>query len=94
MRIPHLGNCEIWSHGDICSVKQGPGERSGSLPPKGWGTGDGRSLILNCNYNKHLELLNINLHNVTHPLTSQNPRERMSIVQISILLVTFLSLIS
>ena len=42
----------------------------------------------------HLKLCNINLHNVTHSLISQNPRERMFVVQISLLIVTFLSLIS
>ena len=42
----------------------------------------------------HPKLRNINPHNVTHSLISQNPRERMSIVQISLLIVTFLSLIS
>jgi hypothetical protein len=40
----------------------------------------------------HPELRNINLHNVTNPLISQNPREWMFIVQISLLIVTFLSL--
>ena len=42
----------------------------------------------------HPKLYNINLHNVTHSLISQNPRERMFVVQISPLIVTFLSLIS
>ena len=42
----------------------------------------------------HPKLCNINLHNVTHSLISQNPRERMFVVQISLLIVTFLSLIS
>ena len=42
----------------------------------------------------HPKLCNINLHNVTHSLISQNPREQMFIVQISLLIVTFLSLIS
>ena len=42
----------------------------------------------------HLELRNINPHNVTRSLMSQNPRERMFIVQISLLIVTILSLIS
>ena len=40
------------------------------------------------------KLCNINLHNVTHSLISQNPRERMRVVQILLLIVTFLSLIS
>jgi hypothetical protein len=40
------------------------------------------------------KLRNINLHNVTHSLISQNPRERMFVVQISLLVVTLLSLIS
>jgi hypothetical protein len=38
--------------------------------------------------------LNINLHNITHSLISQNPREHMFVVQISLLIATFLSLIS
>jgi hypothetical protein len=33
-------------------------------------------------------------HYVTHSLISQNPRERMVVVQMSLLIVTFLSLIS
>jgi hypothetical protein len=38
---------------------------------------------------------NINLHNATHSLVSRNPRERiMFVVQISLLIVTFLSLTS
>jgi hypothetical protein len=42
----------------------------------------------------HLKLRNINLHNVIHSLMSQNPREWMFIVQISLLIITFLFLIS
>jgi hypothetical protein len=42
----------------------------------------------------HPKLLNINLHNVTHSLIYHNPREQMFVVQISLLIVTFLSLIS
>ena len=42
----------------------------------------------------HPKLHNINIHNVTHPLISWNPRERISVVQISLLIVIFLSLIS
>ena len=42
----------------------------------------------------HPKLHNINLHNVTHSLISRNPRERMFVVQISLLAITFLSLIS
>ena len=42
----------------------------------------------------HPELCNINLHNVTHSLISRNRRERMYVVQISLLTITFLSLIS
>ena len=42
----------------------------------------------------HLKLRNINPHNVTHSLISRNPRERMFIVQISLIIVTFLSPIS
>ena len=42
----------------------------------------------------HPKLRNINPHNVTHSLVSQNPRERMLVVQISLLVVTFLSPIS
>jgi hypothetical protein len=40
----------------------------------------------------HPKLCNINPHNVTHSLISRNPRERMFVVQISLLIVTFLSL--
>jgi hypothetical protein len=39
------------------------------------------------------ELRNINLHKVMHSLISRNPRERMFVVQISLLIATFLSLI-
>ena len=42
----------------------------------------------------HPNLHNINLHNVTHSLISQNPWEWMLVVQISLLIVTFLSVIS
>jgi hypothetical protein len=42
----------------------------------------------------HTKLCNINLHNVTHSLISQNPRDRIFTLQISLLIVTFLSLIS
>jgi hypothetical protein len=47
-----------------------------------------------CNYIVHPKLRNINLHNVTHSLISQNPKERMFVCQISLLIVTFSSLIS
>ena len=39
----------------------------------------------------HPILRNINLHNITHSLISRNSRERMFVVQISLLIVTFLS---
>jgi hypothetical protein len=42
----------------------------------------------------HPKLRNISLHNVTHSLMSQNPRERIFVVHISLYIVTFLSLIS
>ena len=42
----------------------------------------------------HPKLHSINFHNVTHSLVSQNPRERMFIVQISFLIVIFLFIIS
>ena len=42
----------------------------------------------------HPKLRNINPLNVTHSLMSRNPRERMFVVQISLFIVTFLSLIS
>ena len=37
----------------------------------------------------HPELRNINPRSVTHSLVSQNPREQMFVVQISLLIVTF-----
>ena len=40
------------------------------------------------------KLRNIDFHNITHTVISWNPRERMLVVQISLLIVTFLSLIS
>ena len=40
----------------------------------------------------HPKLRNANLHNVTHFLRSQNLMERMFVVQISLVIVTFLSL--
>jgi hypothetical protein len=40
------------------------------------------------------KLRNTNLHNVTHSLISRNPREGMDVIQISLHIVTFLSLIS
>jgi hypothetical protein len=42
----------------------------------------------------HPKLCNINIHNVTHSLISRNPRKRMFVLQISLLIVTFLSFIS
>ena len=42
----------------------------------------------------HPKFRNINLHNVTHSLISQNHRKRMLVVQISLLIVTCPSLIS
>ena len=42
----------------------------------------------------HPKLRNINPHKVMHALISRNPREQMFVVQISLLIVTFLSLIS
>jgi hypothetical protein len=42
----------------------------------------------------HPNLHNINLHNVTHSLISWSPGECICVVQISILIVTLLSLIS
>ena len=42
----------------------------------------------------HPKLRNINLHNVINSLIYRNPRELMSLVQISLLIVTFLSLTS
>ena len=42
----------------------------------------------------HPKLRNIDSWNVTHSLISQNPREQMFLVQISLLMVTFFSLIS
>ena len=41
----------------------------------------------------HPKLCNINARNVTHSLIFQNPRDLMFVVQISLLIVTFLSLI-
>ena len=47
------------------------------------------------NFNRlNLKLRNVNSHNVAHTLISRNPRERMFVVQISLFIVTFLSLIS
>jgi hypothetical protein len=45
-------------------------------------------------FSVHPKLRNINPHNVTHSLISQNSRERMFVVQNSLLIVTLLSLIS
>ena len=42
----------------------------------------------------HLNLCNINLHNITHFLISGNPREEMFMVQISLFIVTESSLVS
>ena len=45
-------------------------------------------------YRLRPKLRNINLHSITQFLTSRNPREQIFVVQISLLIVTFLSLIS
>jgi hypothetical protein len=42
----------------------------------------------------HPTLRNINPRNATHALISPNPRQQMFVVQVSLLIVTFLSLIS
>ena len=42
----------------------------------------------------HSKLRNINPHIVTHSLISWNPRVRMFVIQISLLIVTFLSFVS
>ena len=47
-----------------------------------------------CNGELHPKLCNIDLHNITHSLISWKPRKQMFLVQISLLIVTFLSLIS
>ena len=39
-------------------------------------------------------VINVNLHNITHSLVSRNPRERRFTIWISLLIATFLSLIS
>ena len=49
-------------------------------------------IFLAFNKKVHPKLRYINLHNVTHSLTSQSPTERMFVVQISLLTVTFLRL--
>ena len=43
---------------------------------------------------KHPKLRNFNLHNVAHSLIFRNPRDRMFVFQISLLIVTFFSFIS
>ena len=47
-----------------------------------------------CSQWVHPKLYNINSYNITRSLISQNPRKQMFVVQIAILIVTFLSLIS
>ena len=42
----------------------------------------------------HPKLRNINFHDVTHSLISRNSREQIFVVQISLFIVTFFSLIS
>jgi hypothetical protein len=49
-------------------------------------------LVLNMNV-VHPKLYHVDLRNVTHSLIFRNPRERIFIVQISLLIVTILSLI-
>ena len=45
-------------------------------------------------FNVHPNLRNINLHDITCSLMSQNPKERIFVVQIALFVVTFLSLVS
>ena len=48
--------------------------------------------FVHVHYNKHKihpKLCNINLHKLTHSLISQCPRERISVVQIALLIVAF-----
>jgi hypothetical protein len=54
----------------------------------------GNSSSLGTNLTIHPNLRNINLHNGTHFLISLNPMEWIFVIQISLLIVTFLSLIS
>jgi hypothetical protein len=68
-----------------------------SQHPQNWACERGTRRSHACNLRTcklHPKLFNINLHNVTHSLISRNPRERMFEVQISLLIVTFLSLTS
>ena len=51
-------------------------------------------IIYVCLCKMHPKLRTINLHNVTHSLTSRNRRERIFVAQISILTIAFLSLVS
>jgi len=59
-----------------------------------WYSGRFRSLQFCRKCRIHPKLCNINPHNVTHSLISWNLREQMFVVRISLLIVTFLSLIS
>jgi hypothetical protein len=52
------------------------------------------SQSLECTHTSTLNSVMSTPHNVTHSLISQNPTERTFIVQISLLIVTFLSLLS
>ena len=60
----------------------------------GWDLSPTGYLLQSLRFSVHPKLRNSNLHNITHFLISQNPRERMFVVQISLFLVTFLSLMS
>ena len=59
-----------------------------------WGVCQGERIFLQPSYLIGSIELHPKLHNVTHSLISWNPRERMFVAQISLLIVTFLSLIS
>jgi hypothetical protein len=60
---------------------------------RAWVFGRGNHLVSN-HTDVHPKLHDMNPHNVPRSLISRNSRERMFIVQISLLIVTFLSLIS
>ena len=57
-------------------------------------TTDKACLFNQTSMNIHPKFCNINPHNFTRYLISRHPRERRFIVQISLLIITFLSLIS
>ena len=83
----------IWSSLHVKPVQFGDGDTHLKLYSYSRGAFS-RSGTPSTTYRVHPKLHNIKLHNVTRFLISWNPREPIFVVQISLLIVTFIPLVS